>query len=102
VIFGASFVNEIHIFLIKYSSLVDGNVFPLNNIYEAYEKDIAKVEIYFKSATLTEIHRAPTMTWIDFFANLGGLFGLVLGIGIIFLFEIIWFLFSLTLTLKAY
>ena len=65
--------------------------------YEAYEKDIAKVEIYFKSATATKIYREPTMTWVDFFANLGGLYGLVLGLGIIFLFEFIWFLFCLIL-----
>ena len=69
-------------------------MFESQNIdYEAYEKDIAKVEIYFKSATATKIYREPTMTWVDFFANLGGLFGLVLGLGIIFLFEFVWFLF---------
>jgi len=71
-----------------------------NDYYEAYEKDIAKVEIYFKSATVTEIHREPTMTWIDFFANLGGLFGLGLGLGLIFLFEVIWYLLYLILTSK--
>ncbi len=63
-----------------------------NADYEAYEKDIAKVEIYFSSSTSTKIYREPTMTWIDFFANLGGLFGLVLGLGIIFVFEFVWFL----------
>jgi hypothetical protein len=35
------------------------------------------------------------MTWIGFFSNLGGLFGLVLGMGIIFLFELLWFLCSI-------
>jgi len=69
-----------------------------NDYYEAYEKDIAKVEIYFKSATVTEIHREPTMTWIDFFAYLGGLFGLGLGFGLIFVFEFIWYLLYLILT----
>jgi hypothetical protein len=73
---------------------------PENDYYDAYEKDIAKVEIYFKSATVTEIHREPTMTWIDFFANLGGLFGLGLGLGLIFLFEVIWYLLYLILTSK--
>jgi hypothetical protein len=34
------------------------------------------------------------MTWIGFLSNLGGLFGLVLGMGIIFLFELLWFLCS--------
>jgi hypothetical protein len=77
------------------SSLIDGDIFgPTSRFYESYEKDIARVEIYFKSPTLTEIHREPTMTWIGFFANLGGLFGLVLGMGIIFLFELLWFLCS--------
>ena len=68
-----------------------------NSDYEAFEKDIAKVEIYFKSATATKIYREPTMTWIDFLSNLGGLFGLVLGLGVIFVFEIVWFLFCLIL-----
>jgi hypothetical protein len=63
-----------------------------NADYEAYEKDIAKVEIYFRSSTATKIYRESTMTWIDFLGNLGGLFGLVLGLGIIFVFEFVWFL----------
>ncbi len=71
---------------------------PSNDNYDAYAKDIAKVEIYFKSATVTEIHREPSMTWIDFFANLGGLFGLGLGLGLIFLFEFIWYSLYLILT----
>ncbi len=76
-----------------FSHLINGDVFgSLNTDYEAYEKDFAKVEIFFKSATATKIFREPTMTWIDFFANLGGLFGLVLGLGIIFVFEFVWFL----------
>ena len=81
------------IFSLNYSSLVDGDLLsPPNDYYEAYEEDIARVEVYFKSATVTEIHREPSMTWIDYFANLGGLFGLSLGLGIIFLFEFIWYL----------
>jgi hypothetical protein len=78
----------------NFSTLGNGDVFGSLDIdYEAFEKDIAKVEIYFKSATATKIYREPTMTWIDFFANLGGLFGLVLGLGIIFLFEFVWFVY---------
>jgi hypothetical protein len=38
-----------------------------NADYEAYEKDIAKVEIYFRSSASTKIYREPIMTWIDFF-----------------------------------
>jgi hypothetical protein len=30
------------------------------------------------------------MSWNDFFSNVGGLFGLVLGVGIIYMFEICW------------
>ena len=31
-----------------------------------------------------------SMTWVDFFSNIGGLLGLVLGMGIISFIEIVW------------
>ena len=73
------------------SALPQGDVFgSTDNSYEAFQNDITKIQIFFKSATAIVIHREQAMNWIDFFANLGGLFGLVLGLGIIFVFEIIW------------
>ena len=73
------------------SSLVNGHYFgPSDSTYNAFSSDIAEVKIFFKSATAIIIERQPVMTWIDFFSNVGGLLGLVLGIGAITLMELIW------------
>jgi hypothetical protein len=75
------------------SSLPMGDVFEsTNKPYYAFGKDIASVEIFFDSAYATKIQRSSKMSWIDYFSSVGGIFGLVLGVGIISLFEIIWLL----------
>ena len=75
------------------TSLPIGDVFEsTNEPYNAFDKDIASVQIYFDSAYATKIQTSPRMTWNDYFANVGGIYGLVLGIGIISLFEILWLL----------
>lgn len=58
--------------------------------YEAYVSDIAKVEIFFKTSSVIQVGSQPTMTWVDFFSNIGGILGLVLGMGMISIFEIFW------------
>ena len=71
------------------SSLPTGDVFEATNKpYQPLEKDIASVQIFFDSAHATQIQRSPKMSWNDFFSNVGGLFGLLIGVGIISLFEI--------------
>ena len=70
---------------------MNGHYFgPSDSTYNAFSSDIAEVKIFFKSATAIGIERQPVMTWIDFFSNVGGLLGLVLGIGAITLMEFIW------------
>jgi hypothetical protein len=99
----ANYENRVHgqpYFSKKYisSTRKTSGALPLGDVfgsttdtnYDAFQNDIAKVQIFFKSATAFVIHREQAMTWVNFFANLGGLFGLVLGLGIIFVFEIIW------------
>ena len=71
--------------------LVKGDVFESTNYpYNVFNKDIAKVQVFFDSATVVKIQRSSTMTWIDFFSNIGGIFGLVLGMGMVSLVEIFW------------
>lgn len=78
------------------SALPQGDIFgSTDTSYDAFQTDIAKIQIFFKSATATIIHREQAMTWVDFLANLGGIFGLVLGLGIIFVFEIVWLAFCI-------
>ena len=77
------------------SGLIYGDVFGKDDIgYDAFDKDIARVQIYFKSVSTMRMHKSKTMTWTDFFSNIGGLFGLILGMGIISLIEICWLCFN--------
>ena len=58
--------------------------------YDAYEKDIAILQIYFKSPTIIEYGTFPSQTWIDFFSSIGGLLGLCIGMSIVTFIEIFW------------
>ena len=58
--------------------------------YDAYEKDIALVEISFRKSSIIQMERKARMNWIDYFSTVGGLLGLVLGMGIISLIEMVW------------
>ena len=76
------------------SALSKGDVFDITNVpYNAFDNDIASVQIFFDSAYATQILRSPKMSWIDYFSNVGGIFGLVLGMGIISLLEVVLLLF---------
>ena len=76
--------------------------------YNAYEKDIAILNIFFGEPTVygellllttsnkislhPEFERSPKMTWLDFISGFGGLCGLCLGISFVSVAEIIyWF-----------
>ena len=73
------------------TSLLNGDVFESTNVpYNPFNKDIAKVQLYFDSATAVKIQRSSVMTWTDFFSNIGGIFGLALGMGLISLVELFW------------
>ena len=74
-----------------FTTLEDGDVFTRNaKTYDAYDKDIALVQVYFKKSTVFQMGSQPRMTWIDYLSNVGGLLGLVLGMGIISFIELIW------------
>jgi hypothetical protein len=67
-------------------TLPQGDIFGRTE-YDPFITDVAKVQVYFQYATMTMINSQNTLTWIDFFSNIGGIFGLILGMGIISLFE---------------
>ena len=50
---------------------------PVDALYDAYEKDIAMVQIYFKKSTIFEMGSQPRMNWIDYLSTVGGLLGLI-------------------------
>jgi hypothetical protein len=73
------------------SWLTTGDVFKTTNKqYNPFEKDISSVQIFFDSAYAIQIQRSSKMSWNDFFSNVGGLFGLVFGVGLISMFDICW------------
>ena len=83
------------------SSYVNGDVFESANYpYNAFNKDIAKVQVYFDSATQEKIQRSSRMNWTDFFSNIGGIYGLFLGMGLISLAEIVWVIFRILFVLE--
>jgi hypothetical protein len=72
------------------ASLPQGDIFGRAD-YDPFETDIAKVEVYFEHATMMVLNSQTSMTWIDFFSNIGGIFGLVIGTGIVSLSELVFF-----------
>jgi len=69
----------------------DGDVFTQNpKTYDAYENDIALVQVFFRKSTMFQLGKQPRMTWIDYLSAVGGLLGLVLGMGIPSFIELIW------------
>jgi hypothetical protein len=73
------------------TATVGGDIFSaLVEDYDAFDKDIAMLEVYFKTASVIQIQNNASMTWVMFFSNIGGLLGLVLGMGIVSLVELIW------------
>ena len=78
--------------------------------YNAYEKDIAVVNIFFGGSTVfgeemlfqfiihtflsdsSEFERSRRMTWLDFISSLGGICGLCLGVSFVSIVELVyWF-----------
>ena len=58
--------------------------------YDAFEKDIAFLEVYYPSPTLIKMKTQSRMSWIDYLSTVGGLLGLVLGMGFMTFVEIFW------------
>ena len=71
--------------------LNNGDIFKSNALtYDVFDNDMAWVEIYNKKSTVLHIGSQLKMTWIDYFATVGGLLGLVLGMGIVSFVELAW------------
>ena len=66
--------------------------FPNNSkVYDAYEMDIATVEVYFAKSSVLQMQRHFKLSWVDYFATVGGLLALLLGIGLVSVIEMVWF-----------
>ena len=62
----------------------------LNTRYNAYEKDIAILQIFFDKPSVFQFVSQPSQTWIGFFSAIGGLLGLCLGISLVTFIELVW------------
>ena len=60
--------------------------------YNAFEEDIAVVNIFFGKDSLPEYETDPRMTIWDFISNIGGLLGVCAGISILSCAEIFYWL----------
>ena len=60
--------------------------------YNAFEEDIAVVNIFFGKDSLPEYETDPRMTIWDFISNIGGLLGVCAGISILSCVEIIYWM----------
>ena len=65
--------------------------FAKNREYDAFRKDIALVNFYFEHAHVQKYKRQPRLKNEDFIAQLGGLFGLAIGVSLISVFETFWY-----------
>ena len=67
-----------------------------NPYYDAYEKDIALIAIYFSEETTESFTTKNSMTLNDFMADIGGSLGFIMGLSIFSIIELIyWFVFRL-------
>ncbi len=54
----------------------------LRGKYDAYASDVAVATFYFDSPTMLEYSTKPSLDWVRFFSQMGGLLGLCLGFSI--------------------
>ena len=73
------------------SSVSMQNIFTtIDRSYDAFDKDIAILSVYFDKPTLLQFGTQASQTWIQYFSNVGGLLGLCIGLSIVTIVEIIW------------
>ena len=72
--------------------------FLLNNVnreYDAYDKDIAVLNVFFSSPTAIEYATRPSRSWFDFLSAVGGNGGLFIGFSIVTALELVWVMFKI-------
>ena len=75
---------------IKKSFLLN-NLFPgISREYDAFEKDIAIVEIFFDTSTVMSFNSESRQSWIDYLSSVGGALGLCIGLSFVTLIELSW------------
>ena len=69
--------------------------------YDAFRKDIGIINVYFEDKKISHYTKANKMTMLDFMYQIGGSLGLMMGISIVSLVEVIyWIIFRFICTIK--
>ena len=63
-----------------------------NPTYNAYEQDISIVNFFFDKSSIFKFIREENMTFVDYIAQLGGFFGLGIGLSMLSCIELIYWL----------
>ncbi len=58
--------------------------------YDAYEKDIAVLEVFFDTSTVMKFQSQKSQSWLDYLSSVGGALGLCIGLSIITVVELVW------------
>jgi len=65
--------------------------------YDAYDQDIAILNVFFETPTVLEYTTQHSKTWLDIISATGGNGGLFIGFSIVTILEITWLIFQATL-----
>ena len=60
--------------------------------YDAFENDIAVLQVFFDSPTVVQFTTSHSKTWLDFISAVGGNVGLFIGFSIVTVVEFVWIL----------
>ena len=75
---------------IKDSYLLRNFFSGISKEYDAYDKDIAVLNVFFGSSTVMSFKSQKRQSWIDYFSSVGGALGLCIGLSIITFVELVW------------
>ena len=75
---------------IKVSTVLNNFFEDLPREYDAFEKDIAVLNVFFDSNTVLNFKSQKRQSWIGYFSNVGGSLGLCTGLSIVTIVELFW------------
>ena len=75
---------------IKRSYLINDLFEGIPRDYDAYDKDIAVLNVFFDASTVMMFNSESRQSWIDYLSNVGGALGLCIGLSSITIIELIW------------
>ena len=81
------------------TNVLKSNAELVNNLFEYAQNNLVFLEIFIKDPFYTKIKRDEQMTIISFIGNAGGLLGLCMGLSMISLFEVLYYVVAFLLNM---